>query len=89
MWVLMAMILFIGFFELLFTNLFGMVFDVWTYYVNKGVISTSTVNYSNTNLFISGNRGRRRRVPSSSPYSARTACPPCSWSRIHWATSRP
>ena len=53
----MAIVLAIGAFELVSPTLFGTVFDVWDYYVNKGVIAQNTVNYSQTNLFLSGNRG--------------------------------
>jgi putative polymerase len=57
LWTAMAIVLAVGFFELLAPTLFGDVFDVWDYYVNKGVIGQDVVNYSQTNLFISGNRG--------------------------------
>jgi putative polymerase len=57
LWIVMAIVLPIGLFELLLPGQFGTMFDVWSYYVDKGVISQTTVNYSNTTLFISGNRG--------------------------------
>jgi putative polymerase len=57
LWTAMAIVLVVGFFELLSPALFGDVFDVWDYYVNKGVIGQDVVNYSQTNLFLSGNRG--------------------------------
>jgi len=57
MWIVMLIVLAIGFFELLLPDVFGTVFDVWSYYVNKGVIPQNTVNLSHSNLFISGNRG--------------------------------
>ncbi len=57
LWIVMLIVLAIGFFELLLPDLFGEIFDVWSYYVNKGVIDQDTVKLSQSNLFISGNRG--------------------------------
>jgi putative polymerase len=57
LWIIMLIVLAFGAFEWLAPDLFGQVFDVWSYYVNKGVIDQDTVNYAGTNLFISGNRG--------------------------------
>lgn len=57
LWIVMLIVLAIGFFELLLPDIFGQVFDVWSYYVNKGVIDQDTVKLSQSNLFISGNRG--------------------------------
>ena len=59
---LMAVVLALGFFELLFTDAFERTFDVWSYYVDKGVIAQTTVNYSGTNLFLSGDRGALSRT---------------------------
>jgi putative polymerase len=56
LWIAMAIIIPIGLFEALFPTQFGAMFDVWSYYVDKGVISTSTINYSHTTAFISGSR---------------------------------
>ncbi|GBQ87323.1 surface polysaccharide polymerase [Gluconacetobacter johannae DSM 13595] len=55
--ILMVLVLAVGFVELVFTQAFAQAFNIWDYYVQKGVISSDTVNYSNTNLFLSGNRG--------------------------------
>jgi putative polymerase len=57
LWIAMAIIIPIGLFEALFPTQFGAMFDVWSYYVDKGVISASTINYSHTTSFISGSRG--------------------------------
>ena len=57
LWIAMAIIIPIGLFEALFPAQFGAMFDVWSYYVDKGVISASTINYSHTTSFISGSRG--------------------------------
>ena len=56
-WTVMVIVLAVGMFELLFTTAFGQVFDVWNYYVDKGALSSDVVNYSQTNLFLSANRG--------------------------------
>ena len=61
-WTLMLTVLAVGFFELLFTPTFGEIFDVWSYYVDKGVIAPGTVNYSGTNLYLSGDRGALSRT---------------------------
>ena len=57
LWIAMAIIIPIGLFEALFPAQFGAMFDVWSYYVDKGVIGASTINYSHTTSFISGSRG--------------------------------
>jgi putative polymerase len=57
LWIAMAIIIPIGLFEVLFPAQFGAMFDVWSYYVDKGVISASTIDYSHTTSFISGIRG--------------------------------
>ncbi|WP_291364836.1 polysaccharide polymerase [Acetobacter sp. UBA5411] len=49
-------------FEFLAPIQFGDVFNVWQYYVQKGVLSSDTVNYSGTNLYLSGNRGSASRL---------------------------
>ncbi|CAP56481.1 hypothetical protein [Gluconacetobacter diazotrophicus] len=56
-WILTALVLAVGMVELIFTDMYASLFNIWDYYVQKGVISSDTVNYSNTNLFLSGNRG--------------------------------
>ena len=61
-WLLMGIVLTVGVFELLFTTAFGNVFDVWSYYLDKGVIAQGTVNYSGTNLYLSGDRGAAART---------------------------
>jgi len=57
LWATMIIVLGIGAFEFLRPDDFGNVFDVWSYYVNKGVIGSDVVNYAHSNLFLSGNRG--------------------------------
>jgi putative polymerase len=57
LWTVMAIVIAVAAFEVLFPVRFGMVFDVWSYYVDKGVITADTVNYANTTSFISGARG--------------------------------
>jgi putative polymerase len=52
-WIVVA----VGFFELILPNIFVSLFDEWTYYVDKGVIAKTVVNYSGTSFFISGQRG--------------------------------
>ena len=61
-WLLMGIVLSVGFFELIFPTSFGNIFDVWSYYLDKGVIAQGTVNYSGTNLFLSGDRGAAART---------------------------
>ncbi|WP_342629274.1 polysaccharide polymerase [Nguyenibacter vanlangensis] len=56
-WIIMVLVLLVGFMELVLTGLYSQMFNIWDYYVQKGVIASDTVNYSNTNLFLSGNRG--------------------------------
>ena len=55
-WWAMSIVITMGLFELLLPNVFVSFFDEWTYYVDKGVIAASTVNYSDTGFFISGQR---------------------------------
>jgi putative polymerase len=57
LWICMIIVLAVGFFECLLPTQFGNVFDAWSYYVGKGTLGQDVVNYSQTNLFISGNRG--------------------------------
>jgi putative polymerase len=57
LWIIMILVLGVGLFELALPATFGAIFDVWSYYVNKGVIGQDTVKLSHSNLFISGNRG--------------------------------
>jgi len=57
LWIVMAIVIAFAAFEVLFPVRFGLVFDVWSYYVDKGVITAGTVNYANTTSFISGARG--------------------------------
>lgn len=56
-WLTMWAVLAVGMFELLATNLFGQIFNIWQYYVQKGVISATTINYGNSTFFRSGDRG--------------------------------
>jgi len=53
----LAVVMIFAVFEAVLPTLFGVVFNVWDYYVQKGVITADTVNYSGTNLYLSGNRG--------------------------------
>jgi putative polymerase len=57
LWAVMIIVLAGGLFELLLPTTFGKIFNVWSYYVNKGVIPQDTINYRQSDLFISGNRG--------------------------------
>jgi putative polymerase len=57
LWIVMAIVIAVAAFEVLLPIKFGMVFDVWSYYVDKGVITADTINYANTTSFISGARG--------------------------------
>ncbi|WP_198945864.1 polysaccharide polymerase [Acetobacter sp. DsW_063] len=61
-WAAMALVLTIGLFELLAPDFYGQLFNVWQYYVEKGVLSQDTVNYSGTTMFVSGNRGEGART---------------------------
>jgi putative polymerase len=56
-WIVTALVMVVSFAELVFTDTYANLFNIWDYYVQKGVIASDTVNYSNTNLFLSGNRG--------------------------------
>jgi len=57
LWIVMAIVLPVAAFEVILPAQFGMVFNVWSYYVDKGVIAATTINYSHTTAFISGSRG--------------------------------
>jgi putative polymerase len=57
LWIIMAIVLPVAAFEVVLPTQFGMVFDVWSYYVDKGVITSTTINYAHTTSFISGSRG--------------------------------
>jgi len=57
LWIVMLIVLGFGMFEWLLPESFGRIFDIWSYYVNKGVIGQDAVNHSASNLFISGSRG--------------------------------
>jgi putative polymerase len=54
--VLLLTVVSVGLLEWLFPDTFQDVFDIWGYYTNKGALSDSSVNYSDTRLFISGAR---------------------------------
>jgi putative polymerase len=56
LWAVMIVVLGLGLFELLDLRAFGKVFDVWSYYVDKGALGEDVVNYANTALFVSANR---------------------------------
>ncbi len=62
LWVVMLAVLAFGAFELLAPDAFGSVFNVWSYYVNKGVIGAGTINYSHSNFYLSGDRGGASRT---------------------------
>jgi putative polymerase len=55
-WLVMMIVVAFGLFELILPNIYVTFFDIWTYYIDKGVISASTINYSNTGFFVSGDR---------------------------------
>lgn len=54
-WAIMAIVLALGSFEVSMPVEFGKLFDVWSYYVDKGVLTTA-INYGNSTSFISGVR---------------------------------
>jgi putative polymerase len=56
-WICMAIVLGVSVFEVALPVQFGTVFNVWSYYVDKGGIAAGTINYSNTTGFLSGARG--------------------------------
>jgi len=55
-WTTVAIVLALGSFEASMPVEFGKLFNIWSYYVDKGVL-TSVVNYGNSTSFISGVRG--------------------------------
>ena len=56
LWIIMAVVVPFSAFEVLAPEQFGSMFDVWSYYVDKGVITATTINYTDTTSFISGMR---------------------------------
>ncbi|NHO31874.1 polysaccharide polymerase [Acetobacter sp. LMG 1636] len=52
----MVLTLALGAFEIASPVAFGEFFNIWRYYVQKGGISATTINYSNTTFFASGDR---------------------------------
>jgi len=56
LWALMIIVLILGFFEFLAPAVYAQVFDIWSYYVAKGTLSQSTVDYAQTNFFLSSAR---------------------------------
>jgi putative polymerase len=56
-WIIMTIVLGVGLFEWLLPVQFGNTFDVWSYYVDKGTLGHDVINYSQSNLFLSSNRG--------------------------------
>ncbi len=56
LWIVMILVIGVGVFEFLVPDQFGHIFDVWSYYVDKGTLGQDVVNYAQSNLFISGNR---------------------------------
>ena len=69
LWIAIAIIIPIGLFEALFPAQFGAMFDVWSYYVDKGVLSASTINYSDTDRLHQW-KSRRPGSPNISPVLA-------------------
>ena len=57
LWIIMAIVVPFSAFEVLTPEQFGSMFNVWSYYVDKGVITATTINYTDTTSFISGMRG--------------------------------
>jgi putative polymerase len=53
---LLVIVVMVGLLELLFPQWFGDIFNIWGYYTNKGALDTDVINYSNTKLFVSGER---------------------------------
>jgi len=56
LWALMMIVLVLGFFEFLAPGLYAQLFDIWSYYVGKGTLSQTTVDYAQTNFFLSSAR---------------------------------
>jgi len=54
--VLLTVVIAVGLVEWLLPTVFENTFDIWGYYLDKGALDATTVNYSNTKLFISGQR---------------------------------
>ena len=57
LWTTIAVVLLVAGFEFLATDAYGRLFNVWAYYVDKGALADDLVNYGNTSLFLSANRG--------------------------------
>lgn len=55
--VMVLVVIAVGLFELIAPDVFGRVLNIWDYYVSKGVIDQDQENYTDSNLFVSGNRG--------------------------------
>ena len=53
---ILAVVIAIGLVEWLLPTVFENTFDIWGYYLGKGALDANTVNYSNTKLFVSGQR---------------------------------
>jgi putative polymerase len=53
---LLVIVVTFGLFELLFPQWFEGAFDIWDYFTNKGTLGVDQVNYSDTKLFVSGER---------------------------------
>ncbi len=53
---LMIIVLILGFFEFVAPAIYAQVFDIWSYYVAKGTLSQTTVDYAQTNFFLSSAR---------------------------------
>jgi len=54
--VMLVLVISVGLIEWLLPSVFENMFDIWGYYLDKGALDANTVNYSNTKLFISGQR---------------------------------
>ncbi|GEN63005.1 polysaccharide polymerase [Acetobacter oeni] len=56
-WIIMILTLTLAVFEIFNPAVFGQILNIWQYYVQKGGISTTAINYSQTTFFASGDRG--------------------------------
>lgn len=62
LFICLGLVLFFGFFEWLAFDLYGRLFNVWQYYVDKGAMGAEVVNYQSTTAFVSGSRSANART---------------------------
>ncbi|WP_194300067.1 polysaccharide polymerase [Acetobacter musti] len=65
-WITMTLTLAMGVFEMASPVVFGQFFNIWQYYTQKGALSATTINYSQTTFFASGDRVGVKRTFFSS-----------------------